>query len=180
MSISDEIERLERLRDHGSLTEEEFRQAKAQVLDGSHTTTFGGGGFDIGNIDENTVCGMETNTWCMLMYLSQLLHFAAGAGVVIPIVMWVVSKDKNTEADRHGVAIINWMITLFIIMAVSGVLAVVLIGIPILIIYALLSVIVPIVAAVKAANGEHWVYPTSIRFIKEPEEMYHETDSSYF
>ncbi|MDB4802615.1 DUF4870 domain-containing protein [bacterium] len=180
MSISDEIERLERLCAQGSLTEEEFQQAKSQVLNGRQSVGTNSGGFDVGSVDENTVCGMETDTWCMLMHLSQLLHFAAGAGVVIPIVMWAVSKDKNSEADRHGVAIMNWMITLFVALAISGVLSLVLVGIPFLIIYGLLSVIFPIVAAIKAAGGEHWIYPTSIRFIKEAEELYSEDESSYF
>lgn len=180
MSISDELERLERLRGQGSLTEEEFQQAKSQVLNGNQTSNNYSSGFDIGNVDEDTVCGMETDTWCMLMHLSQLLNFAAGAGVVIPIVMWVISKDKNSEADRHGVAIINWMITLFIALSISGVLSLFLVGIPFLIIYGLLSIIFPIIAAIKAAGGEHWIYPTSIRFLKELEEPYNEHESSYF
>jgi uncharacterized Tic20 family protein len=38
------------------------------------------------------------------------------------------------------------------------------IGIPLLVAVAVLSIVFPIVAAIKASNGEVWKYPLTIRF----------------
>lgn len=174
MSISDEIERLERLRADGTLTGEEFQEAKSRVIQGS-------GSLDaessLANPDE--VFGMDSNTWCMLMHLSQLLNFAAGAGTVVPVVMWLVSKEKNADSDRHGVAILNWIITFVILMIISGLLTIVGIGIIGLIIFAILSVVFPIMGAIKAINGEFWEYPMSIRFIRYAEDFDDRSESSF-
>ncbi len=166
MSISDEIERLEHLRADGTLTNEEFQEAKARVIHGN-------GNSDAGSpaANPNEVFGIESKTWCMLMHLSQLLNFAGGAGVVIPVVMWVVSKEKNPDADRHGVAILNWLITLVVFLVISGILTLVMVGFLGLLVFGILSFVFPIIGAIKAANGEFWEYPMSIRFIKYEEDF---------
>lgn len=166
MNISNEIEKLDRLRAQGTLTEEEFQTAKSRVLSEGDQSWF-----RVPVSDPNKVFGIETKAWCFLMHLSQLLNVAPGAGVLAPIVMWAISKDISKEADRHGVAILNWMITLLIAVAISGVLSTLLIGIPFLIIALLLAVIFPVIGAVKAINGEFWEYPLSIHFVKYPDEL---------
>lgn len=105
------------------------------------------------------------------MHVSQLLTYSA-AGIVVPIVMWLVSKDQSRQARIHGANMMNWLISCIIYMAISGVLTLVLIGFIPLVMFALLSVIFPIVAAVKAHNNEYWRYPMSIQFFdaEVPEE----------
>lgn len=174
MNISNEIERLDRLRVQGTLTEEEFREAKAKVISGQN-----GPAIQFGAVSEETVYGLHVNTWCMLMHLSQLLHFAGGIGFLVPIVMWAISKDNNSTADRHGASIINWLLTLVIALVVFGLLSVVIIGIPFLVIYVVLSVVFPIVGAIKAANGDFWPYPTSITFIRFDESDDRDSPATY-
>ena len=174
MSLSNEIERLERLRAEGTLTDEEFQEAKARVIQGHGNPN---GEFPAVNADR--IFGMDPKIWCMLMHLSQLLHFAAGAGIVVPIVMWAISKDENADADRHGVAILNWLITLLILMVVSGLLVVVGIGILGLLLFASLSVVFPIMGAIKAVHGEFWEYPMSIRFLRYTEDFDEHSESSF-
>ncbi len=172
MSITDEIERLERLRTDGALSDEEFQEAKSRVIQGDANS-------DSSFVNPDEVFGMDSKTWCMMMHLSQLLNFAAGAGTVVPIVMWLVSKEKNADADRHGVAILNWIITFILLMIVSGVLTIVGIGIIGLIVFAILSVVFPIIGAIKSINGEFWEYPMSIKFIRYAEDFDEHSASSF-
>ncbi|QDT32791.1 DUF4870 domain-containing protein [Thalassoglobus polymorphus] len=158
MSISDEIEKLERLRNQGTLSEAEFQEAKARVIQSDSQQAV--------SMSSEDIFGMKPNTWCMLMHLSQLLYGVAGIGFITPIVMWLMTKDQNAEADRQGAAIVNWLLTSFLALVVTGILSVFLIGIPFLIIYIVLVHVFPIVGAIKAANGEYWEYPTSIRFVR--------------
>jgi len=160
MSISDELQRLEELRAAGTLSEGEFEQAKQQVLAGESRRSKS-------LFTDGKIAGIAEPTWCTLMHLSQLLLFAAGIGIVAPIVMWAVSKDESELARRHGNRMMNWLISSLIYKALFGVLVLWLIGFPLLIVLLLLDIVFPIRAGLKANDGELWSYPLAIRFLRE-------------
>ncbi len=89
------------------------------------------------------------------------------AGIVVPIVMWILSKDESELARRHGASMMNWLISSIIYALVSLILVFVAIGIPMLVILAILHIAFPIIAAVKAHEGKMWSYPLTIRFFPE-------------
>lgn len=60
----------------------------------------------------------------------------------------------------------NFQITMFIVMFICGILSLVVIGIPLVILTGLLMVILPVIGAIKANDGDHFRYPLTIRFIK--------------
>ena len=110
--------------------------------------------------------GMPPNTYCMLLHLSQLSSIIApGLGLLLPLLMWIVNKDKNEKIDKHGRVTMNWILSLLIYSVVCGILTLVFIGILGFIILAVLNIIFAIVAALKANDDELWAYPLSIRFL---------------
>jgi phage shock protein PspC (stress-responsive transcriptional regulator) len=99
MSIADEIEKLQRLRDRGALSEPEFERAKARVLDASPAT----GGASASVLQRlarsrrdrmlGGVCGglgrhtdLPAWTWRIIFCLT-LLYF--GAGALIYLLLWI-------------------------------------------------------------------------------------------
>ena len=111
--------------------------------------------------------GMPLNTYCMLLHLSQLSSIVIpGLGFILPVVMWVVNKDKSDTIDQHGKVTVNWLISLVIYYAMCFILIFIIIGAFAIWVLALLNIIFAIIAALKANNGELWVYPLSIRFLK--------------
>lgn len=109
----------------------------------------------------------DINQWAMFLHLSQFAGYLIPlAGMLAPIIIWIMKKDDMPELDPHGKAVINWIISAFIYFVISGVLSVVLIGIPLLIILSVLAIVFPIVGAIKANGGEVWDYPMSIRFLR--------------
>ena len=111
--------------------------------------------------------GMETNTYLLLLHLSQFAgYLAAGLGFILPIVMWVSNKDKSPAVDEHGKEVTNFIISWLIYIIISFILILVVIGIPMLIVLGILGFIFPIIGAVKANNGEFYRYPLTIRFLK--------------
>ena len=68
------------------------------------------------------------------------------------------------ELDSHGKVIANWVISALIYGFVFVMLSFILIGIPLLWLLGFLSLIFPIIAAIKASNGELWPYPLSFTF----------------
>ena len=142
------------------------------------------------NTQDGDIFGMKPNTYCMLLHLSQLLNFlSAGVpflGVIAPIVLWVIGKDKSPQVDRHGKIVLNWMISLLFYAAISVAVAtvcfifaiaialstgiplplgVILLG-PIYLLALILMAIFPIIGAVTANEGTVWKYPLSIPFFK--------------
>ncbi len=98
------------------------------------------------------------------MHVSQLLGLLIPlAGFVAPVLMWVINKDINANVDLHGKNILNFTISYLIY---SAVLAITIIGIPLLVVLGIVYLVFVILAAVKANNGEYWRYPFIIQFFK--------------
>jgi uncharacterized Tic20 family protein len=153
MTIADEIEKLNRLRENGALTEDEYQGAKAKLLDSGQT------------VPALPAKPLDEKTWAAILHLSQFCGFVLPlAGLVVPIILWQLKKDESALLDRHGRIIANWLVTALIAGAVFWLLCFILIGIPLLAILGLLCVVFPIVGAIKASNGEAWPYPMSYRF----------------
>lgn len=109
----------------------------------------------------------ETRQWGMILRLSVFAGYIVPlAGLIAPIVIWQIKKNELPGIDAHGKNLINWMISMLIYSAIAFVLCFILIGIPILLVLGVLGVVFPIIAAIKANNGEIWPYPLTIHFLK--------------
>ncbi len=133
---------------------------------------------------------MDTNSFCMLMHLSQ---FASSvfplAGIIMPIVMWQQFKKDSSIIHENGKQIMNFMLTTFLVGIVFtlGIVAVVMtlftnastdqsqavfssMGIVTILLFAagfsIAYVVFIILAAIKAYNGQLGKYPLTIRFIR--------------
>lgn len=112
----------------------------------------------------------ETNTWALIMHLSLLAGFLVPlAGLVAPIVIYLMKKEALPGLVDHGHVIFNWIISVVVYAIIGALLAIVLIGVPILIALAVVAVIFPIVGAIKASDGVVWRYPLSIQVFKKAE-----------
>jgi uncharacterized Tic20 family protein len=113
--------------------------------------------------------GMEVNTFTMLLHLALFAGYLIPcAGFILTIIMWVTCRDLDPRIDVHGRIAVNWIISAFIYAVLSILLCFVLIGIPLLIVLALIGLIFPIIGSIKASQGEVWEYPCSIRFLGTP------------
>lgn len=102
----------------------------------------------------------ETRTWSMALHLSLFAGYVLPfAGFIAPIVIWQVKKDDLPEIDAHGRNVMNWLISHAVYWGVSFLLIVLFIGIPMMIVLGVVSVVFPIIAAIKAADGKAWRYP---------------------
>ena len=117
--------------------------------------------------EPSQVDSRDQNMWAMLCHLSTLAGFIIPLGNVIgPLVIWMIKKDVYPLVDDQGKEALNFQISMTIYYVISGILILILIGIPLLIGLALFSLVVTIIAMVKASDGVAYRYPLSIRFIK--------------
>ena len=109
----------------------------------------------------------ETRVWATLLHLSMLSGYLIPfAGFVAPIIIWQIKKDELPAIDVHGKNAANWLISLMIYFVVASVLSLLFIGIPLIFALITISVVFPIIGAIRANNGEIWQYPLSLKIIK--------------
>jgi uncharacterized Tic20 family protein len=168
MSIADELEKLHQLRQSGAIDDYEFGQAKTKLLNGAPDAKPG----ETPEIESAWVGPSkqerDTRRWGLFLHLSVLAGYALPiAGIVVPVAIWQLMKDSLPKIDTHGKHAVNWIISL-IIYAAIGVILIPVFGLGILLLTALavIAVVFPIVAAIKANDGEVWKYPLAISFLK--------------
>jgi uncharacterized protein len=166
MSLTVELDKLKKLHDDGTITDEQYQRAKARLLE-EPLPTAEELPDEPERVDPTTDDEQETRQWSMMLHLSQLANAVVPpAGIVLPILIWQMKKDVLPQLDAHGKEAVNWIISSAIYLAVGAVLSLVLIGLPLLAAAVIATVAFPIIAGVKASNGELWRYPCNIRFIK--------------
>ena len=179
MDLVAELERLDQLHSCGRLSDSEYASAKAAVLRAASSPQGGASG---PGRDEHAAheapsapgspppagaapVAARSTSWASWLHLSLLSGLLIPyAGFIVPIVIWNVKRDELPELGPHASVVFNWIASLILYSLVFFLLAFVLIGLPLLWLLGLLSLIFPIVGAIKAGNGEVWSYPGSIRF----------------
>ena len=110
---------------------------------------------------------MQERQWALICHLSALSGYVIPFGnLIVPIIIWSMKKDEMPMVDEHGKEVINFQLSMMIWMIISGILILVLIGIPLLIMLAILQVVFIIIGAIKADSGQLYKYPMTIQFIK--------------
>jgi uncharacterized Tic20 family protein len=109
----------------------------------------------------------QDNQLIVITHLSQLITLITGFGsLILPLVLWLTQKEKVYNMDAHGKNILNFQLSLLVYFIVCIPL-ILLFGLGLLgfIVLGIISIVFPVVNAIKASNGETPKYPLSINFI---------------
>tara|TARA_R110000868_G_scaffold215785_2_gene465899 strand:+ start:1111 stop:1449 length:339 start_codon:yes stop_codon:yes gene_type:complete len=110
----------------------------------------------------------QDNQLLVITHLSQLATVLTGfGGLIIPLILWATQKEKVYNMDEQGKRIVNFQLSL-IIYAIICIPLILLLGLGILgfIVLGIISIVFPVINAIRANNGETPDYPMSINFIK--------------
>lgn len=151
--LADELKKLDELHKSGAISDQEYTAAKSKLLSGQ----------DAGASAAPMSTEQQTRLWAMFLHLALLLSVV---GLIVTIVIWQTKKAELPGIDAHGKNAVNWIISALIYFVVCLALSVIIIGIPMMFALGLLGIIFPIIAGIKANNGEVWKYPLSITFLK--------------
>ena len=110
----------------------------------------------------------EARMWGMLCHLAGLAMFLVPpvGGIIGPLIVWLVKKDQHPFIDTQGKAALNFQISVAIYGIVCFFLAFLFIGILLLPALGIFTLVMIIMAAIKANEGESFRYPLTIRFLK--------------
>ena len=92
--------------------------------------------------------------------LAALSHASAlVASVLGPVLFLVLADDDDELVKENAKNSLNFQILMFIAFAVSGLLTIVVIGLFLIPIFAIIDLVLVLIATVKANNGEVYEYP---------------------
>jgi len=109
----------------------------------------------------------DSRAWAAAAHLLPFL----GLSFIAPLIIWLIKRDEDAFVEEHGREALNFQISIIIYAIVSAILIIVLIGIVLLIVLGIFVLVFQIVAGVKAATGQQYRYPLTIRFVKEPQPL---------
>jgi len=107
-------------------------------------------------------------TWAMLA------HLAALAGIVVwlvgailgPLAVWIARRDESEFVAEHAREALNFNITVAIGAVMCGLLMLVFIGFILGAALFIAWLVLTLIAAIKASEGQHYRYPVSLRLVK--------------
>jgi uncharacterized protein len=109
----------------------------------------------------------QVRTTAVAAHLSTLVGLVVPFGSVIgPLAVWLTRRDRDPFIDQNGREALNFGISIAIYGAVVLVAALMLVGIPLLIIGMIAWVALASLAAVKASHGQTYRYPLTLRLVR--------------
>ncbi len=102
----------------------------------------------------------ESRFWLPLLHLSGLF-----LTLIPPVIIWLLKKDVIKNMREHGINVINFQLSMLLILVPSSILAVLIITIPIIIFVAIFSSVIIIINTIKVMNNQPYKYPMTIKFL---------------
>ncbi len=103
----------------------------------------------------------DEKLWSTLTHIGGILFY-----FVVPLVTYLVFKDRGPFVREHTRQALNFQLTLLIAYIAGAILTLAFIGFLIWAAAGILSLVFSIIAAIAANKGEMYKYPIAIQFIK--------------
>lgn len=114
---------------------------------------------------EQPMARTQEETWALFCHLSAFAGLiGVGFGHLVgPLVVWLIGRDVSPFVDDQGKESVNFQLSMSLYVVLSIISVIGLILVPVLIVA---DIVLVIVAASRASNGELYRYPWTIRFVK--------------
>ena len=119
-----------------------------------------------GNQTQEKVGGEQAEISKEARNMAMLCHLLGIVGFFAPLVIWLNEKDKHKFVNEHGLAAMNYQISIIIYYIASWMLCVIIVGFFMMAALVIMHIIFVIMGAVKASKGKPWRYPIAIQFLK--------------
>ena len=120
-----------------------------------------------GGIETTESVDEEIRTTAVVAHLSTFAGLVVPFGSVIgPLAVWLTRRDRDPFIDQAGREALNFGISIAIYGSVLVVAALMLVGIPLLMVGVVAWVVLASLAAVKASQGQAYRYPLTMRLIR--------------
>lgn len=103
----------------------------------------------------------DEKIWTILSHLSSLI----GVGIILPLIVYLAMRKDSEYIASNAREALNFHLSILIYSLLCIPLIFVVIGIPLLIVLGIASLILGIIAAVKASDGGCYRYPLTLRLV---------------
>jgi uncharacterized protein len=114
----------------------------------------------------------DPRQWAMVAHLSALAGLVIGFNFLGPLLVYLIKKDDDPFIEDQSKEALNFNLSVFLYLVVAGIvtfiLTLIIIGlllIPVIGAGIIAWIVLVIVAATRANNGEAYRYPLTIRFV---------------
>ena len=114
----------------------------------------------------------ESRRMAVISHLGGLAPLVGVPGFVVPLVIWLMERGKDRNAEQHALEALNFQISMgiytFGLITLIVVLSAIVIGllfIPVLVLLWLARFVLCVVAAVRANDGGFYRYPLTFRLV---------------
>jgi uncharacterized protein len=101
----------------------------------------------------------------MIAHLSALAGLVIGLNWLGPLIVYLVKKDEHPFIADQSREALNFNLSVFLYIIVSAILIILVIGFLLLPAIAIAWLVLTIIAAVRANNGEAYRYPLTLRLV---------------
>jgi uncharacterized Tic20 family protein len=101
-----------------------------------------------------------------LAVLAHILAIVPGIGIFGPLIIYLIRRDGPSFVTENAKESLNFQITLYICLIISGILMVVGIGFLLMGALYVIEVILVVMAAVRVSENKIYRYPFNLRLIK--------------
>jgi uncharacterized Tic20 family protein len=111
----------------------------------------------------------EEKQWAMFAHLSALAGLLVGGFTFVgPLIIWLIKKDESKFVDANGKEALNFQLNILIYYLISLAITFVTCGIafPLPLALMVYAIVMPIIAGIKANEGQVYEYPLTFRIIK--------------
>ena len=99
--------------------------------------------------------------WSMLSHLSALL----GVGFVLPLVVYLAMRKESEYVAANAREALNFHISVLMYAVCCIPLVFIMVGVPLLLVLGLGSLVLAIIATIKASDGQCYRYPLTLRLV---------------
>jgi len=95
--------------------------------------------------------------------MAMLCHILGILGFIAPLIIWLTERDRHRFVDEHGRDAMNYQIS-FMLYLIA--LCITIIGSFLVPVLMIVHVVLSIMGALKAYQGQPWHYPIALKFLK--------------
>ena len=107
----------------------------------------------------------------MAAHLTSLFEFGLSCffiSFIGPLIIWLVKKDKDPEADWHGRESLNFQLNMLIVTIVAlPLICACGLGVAILVVQPVYKIVLVAIASIHAADGKRFRYPWTLRLLND-------------
>ena len=118
----------------------------------------------------------EELRWAAAAHLSMLVGLVGIPGLLGPLVIWLIKKGESDFLDAQAKEALNFslslaiyivaLVFLIVIVAINESVAAIIVFSLALVATLIAGLVLPIIAGIRAANGQAYAYPLAIRLVK--------------